>query len=242
MAASFPDLDARELRHIEKAFYRHFAEYILETVKMATISAEEIRRRMRFLNPQLVDKLMNSGHSCILMATGHVGNWEWCTAGGAFFENACVWQIYRPLSNTAVDRLYIKLRTRFGAKGIKKSETLRGIIRLKQSGIRSIVAILADQTPSPKNINYRTTFLKQDTAFLDGIERIAKKLNLPVIFADVKQVRRGFYTVEFIEITSAPRETPEYFITEKYAQLMEQTILRNPSQWLWTHKRWKHTR
>ncbi|MDR2496804.1 MAG: lysophospholipid acyltransferase family protein [Tannerellaceae bacterium] len=241
MAASFPDRSPMELRRMERAFYRHFADYIVETIKMAAISEEEIRRRMLFLNPQLVDGLMNSGHSCILMATGHFGNWEWCTAGGAFFEDARVWQIYRPLRSKAFDRLYIRLRTRFGAQGIKKNESLRSIIRLRQSGARSIIAVLADQTPSLHNINYRTRFLNRDTAFLDGIERIAKKLDLPVIYADVKQLRRGYYTVEFLEITSAPRQTPDFFITEKYARLMEQTILRNPSLWLWTHKRWKHT-
>jgi KDO2-lipid IV(A) lauroyltransferase len=240
MGACFPGLGRKELRRMEKDFYRHFADYIVETIKMAHISPAEIRRRMRFVNPQLVDELMNNGHNCILMGVGHFGNWEWCTAGGAFFQDARIWQIYRPLKSRAFDRLFVSLRTRFGSQGIKKREAYRDIVRLKQSNRRAIVAFLADQAPGPRHINYRTTFLNRNTSFLDGLERISKKLDLPVIFADVRRERRGYYSVEFIPITSSPRETPDFFITEQYARLMEQTILRNPALWLWTHKRWKH--
>ena len=236
----FPQLSDKERKPIERDFYRHFADYIFETIKMAHISLPEIRRRMRFVNPDLVDNLMDEGHNCIIMATGHFGNWEWCTAGGSFFREAQIFQIYRPLKSKAFDRLFINLRTKFGSQGIKKKDAYRDLVRLKQSGQRSVVAFLADQTPGKNHINYRTRFLNRDTPFLDGVERIAKKLDLPVIFADVRREKRGYYSVEFITITNSPNRTPNFFITEQYARLMEQTILRNPALWLWTHKRWKH--
>ena len=75
---------------------------------------------------------------------------------------------------------------------------------------------------------------------LNGPERIAVKLNLPVIYADVKKVKRGHYTVDFQLMTDKPRETSKHWITEQYTRLMEQSILREPAYWLWTHKRWKY--
>lgn len=242
MKASFPDKTEVELRKLERDFYHHFADYIVETIKLAHISLEEVQRRAHILNPELVDQLMDKGHTCFVLLLGHFGNWEWFTASTSFFENAQMHQIYRPLNNKAFDRLFIHLRTRFGAYSIKKNDTIRDIVRLKQDKTRSVAVFLADQTPSKANLHYWTQFLGQDTAILTGPERIARKLNLPVIYMDVKRVKRGYYTVETKLIAENPKEMPELWITEQYARLMEQTILRNPSYWLWTHKRWKYQR
>lgn len=242
MKASFPDKTEVELRKLERDFYHHFADYIVETIKLAHISLEEVQRRAHILNPELVDQLMDKGHTCFVLLLGHFGNWEWFTASTSFFENAQMHQIYRPLNNKAFDRLFIYLRTRFGAYSIKKNDTIRDIVRLKQDKTRSVAVFLADQTPSKANLHYWTQFLGQDTAILTGPERIARKLNLPVIYMDVRRVKRGYYTVETKLIAENPKEMPELWITEQYARLMEQTILRNPSYWLWTHKRWKYQR
>jgi KDO2-lipid IV(A) lauroyltransferase len=242
MKASFPGKTAAELRQMERAFYHHFTDYFVETLKLAHISLEEVQSRARMLNPGLIDELMREGHTCIVMLMGHYGNWEWFSASTSFFEDARIYQIYRPLKNRAFDALFIRLRTRFGSYGIKKKETVRDLIRLKQERIRSVVIFLADQTPSSANLHYWTSFLNQESAILTGPERIARKQDLPVVFLDVKKTKRGFYTVECKLITRTPRLTPEYWITEQYARRMEESILHDPAYWLWTHKRWKHKR
>ena len=142
--------------------------------------------------------------------------------------------------NALLDKLFIYLRTKFGSFGIKKNDTLRDIIALKREGIRSLVIFLADQTPSPSNLHYWTTWLNQDTPMLTGPERIARKLNIPVIYLDVRQLRRGYYDATLHIISENPKDTPEFWITEKYARMMERSILRDPAYYLWTHKRWKH--
>lgn len=242
MEASFPDMPEVQLRRMEREFYRHFSDYIVETIKLAHISLEELQRRAFLRNPELVDRLMNEGHSCFILLMGHFGNWEWFSGSSSRFEDSRIYQIYRPLSNKAFDRLFIGLRTHFGSYGIKKNDTIRDIIQLKKDQTRSVVIFLADQTPSGANLHYWTTFLNQESAILTGPERIARKLDLPVIFLDTKKVKRGYYTVDMKLITKIPKETPEFWITEQYARLMETCILRNPACWLWTHKRWKHKR
>ncbi len=242
MKASFPDKSPAELRQLEKAFYRHFGDYIVESFKLAHISLEEIQRRAWINNPEVVDELMAQGHTCLVLLMGHYGNWEWFTGSGSQFEEACIYQIYRPLNSPAMDRLFINLRTQFGSRGIKKNDTIRDIIKLKQERTRSVVIFLADQTPSKGNLHYWTNFLNQESSILNGPERIARKLDLPVIFLDVQKKRRGYYTVDMQLITAEARNTPENWITEQYARRMEQSILRNPAFWLWTHKRWKHKR
>lgn len=240
LSDSFPEKTDIELRRLERRFYHHFADYIVETIKLAHISLSELQQRGFIVNPEVLNDLLDKGHSCCMLLMGHYGNWEWLSGSTTRLKDCRMYQIYRPLNNQAIDKLFIYLRTKFGSFGIKKNDTLRDIIALKREGIRSLVIFLADQTPSPSNLHYWTTWLNQDTPMLTGPERIARKLNIPVIYLDVRQLRRGYYDATLQIISENPKDTPEFWITEKYARMMERSILRDPAYYLWTHKRWKH--
>ena len=240
LKASFPHKSKAERLDLERRFYHHFCDYVVETLKMAHISQRELNQRAFIENPEVIDHLMDQGHDCLLLLMGHCGNWEWYAGSTPYFHDATIYQIYRPLKNQAVDRLFIYLRTRFGSKGIKKNDTLRDLVRIRRSRERSVVIFLADQTPSRANLHFWTHFLNQETAFLTGPERIARKLDLPVVFLHVRPVKRGRYTLHFELVTENPRNTHEGNITARYAYLLEGLILQAPEQWLWTHKRWKY--
>jgi KDO2-lipid IV(A) lauroyltransferase len=238
---SFPDKTEKELRKLERRFYHHFADYIMETVKLAHLSQEELLRRANIRNPELIYELLDKGHTCFILMMGHYGNWEWFSGATARFEGrATIYQVYRPVNSKAFDRLLVYLRTRFHSCGIKKKDTIRDMIRLKQNKTPALIPFLADQTPSRANLHYWTRFLNQQSAFLTGPERIAKKLDLPVVFADTIKIKRGYYTIDLKLITDNAKETGQFRITEEYARMMEKTILRDPAFWLWTHKRWKY--
>ncbi|MDR2233198.1 MAG: lysophospholipid acyltransferase family protein [Tannerella sp.] len=239
---SFPEMTDKQLSKLEKRFYHHFSDYIVETIKLAHISQEELNRRAVLHNPEIINPLVAQGHTCFILLMGHYGNWEWFTGSTVWFDSVKIYQIYRPLTSKIFDRLFIYLRTRFQGIGIKKQDTVRDIIKLKQSKERSLVIFIADQSPGKANLLYWTNFLNRESSVLTGPERIATKLDIPVIFVDVKKIKRGYYTVDFELITDSPRREPEFWITEQYARLMERSILRDPAYWLWTHKRWKHQR
>ncbi len=242
MKAAFPDKSDKDLRLLEREFYHHFTDYIVETIKMAHLSPEQIKKHANVTNPELIDELSGGKHSCVVMYMGHYGNWEWFTCADLSFKYTQLYQLYRPLKNKLVDRLFISLRTRYGSLGIKKNDTIREVINLEKNHERSAVAFISDQTPSKANIHYWTSFLNQETPFYTGAERIARKMDLPVAFLDVQKIKRGYYKLDIRTITTSAKETPEFWLTEQYARLMEHTIMRNPAYWLWTHKRWKHKR
>jgi KDO2-lipid IV(A) lauroyltransferase len=238
---SFPGKNEAERLKLERRFYHHFADYIVETIKLTGIPEKELLERAHITNPELLHELVEKGHTCVLLMMGHYGNWEWFSGASKRFDNRIkVNLIYRPLKNKAIDRIFLYMRTRFNSLCIKKNEAVRDIIKIKQSKIPSLVVFVADQTPSRANLHYWTSFLNQESSVLTGPERIAQKLDIPVIFDDLRQVRRGYYTVDFKLVTDKPRETPKFYITEKYTRLMEESIMRDPALWLWTHKRWKH--
>lgn len=244
LAASFPDKSRRELRRIERGFYRHFADNAVESVKMLHISADEMRRRMRFENVELIDRLFGEGHD-IVAYFSHCGNWEWATSVALNTHTrsgseADYGFVYRPLKDKLFDAMMLEIRTRFGASAYPKATVFRELIRLRRSGKRFITGFMSDQKPSHGDPTQVLMFLNHPTAMITGTETVARKLDTAVIYWDMRRERRGYYVIDCKLITpSAAAEQPGV-VTAEYARLLQQTIERQPSMWLWTHKRWKN--
>ncbi|MDD2799709.1 MAG: lysophospholipid acyltransferase family protein [Bacteroidales bacterium] len=238
---SFPEKSIQEIIAIEKKFYRHFCDFLVESIKQAHISKEEILMRTELKNPEFLDKWKENGRSIILM-TGHYANWEWFASLNYRIAPIRLAGIYRQLKNAEMERFFLNIRKSYGAIPIEKEKTLRELIKLRKEKVQIMVAFVSDQTPSYHNIHYWSNFLNQETAMFSGAERIAKMVDYDVVYMDVTRVARGKYMAEFKLISENPKETPEFEITEKYTRMMEETIIREPQYWLWTHKRWKHKR
>lgn len=242
LQASFPEKSEEELRKIERGFYHFFCDYLVESVKLMTISTGNIRRRMVFKGTELVDELINSGQSCAIYL-GHYCNWEWVTSLPLWVSpKAQCGQIYHPIENKDFDRLFLRSRQRLGAVCIPMADTLRKIVEYKKAGQPVVIGYISDQVPYWTNIHHWVDFLHHDTPVLTGTERIARKVDHAVFFLDVRRVRRGFYEAEFKLITREPQKMGEYEITDIYYQMLEQSIRRAPEFWLWSHNRWKRTR
>ena len=244
MRNSFPDKSEKEIRKIERGFYRHFCDYMVETIKLMHISDSTTKRRFVMENTEVLQKALDERRQVILML-GHYGNWEYIPSITLWLdspEGAILGEVYRPLKNKWFDKFFLKLRSRYKTVNIPKNDVLRELIKFRRDKFPAVIGFMADQTPSPANIHYWSTFLNQNTPMLTGIERIAQKLDCTLMYADVIKVKRGYYKIVYSEITQTPKEYKEFEITEIYTRLMEKTILRAPEFWLWTHKRWKHKR
>jgi len=239
LANSFPEKSKEELRKLERQFYHHLCDYFVETIKLLHISDKEMGERFRFENTGEVIPYLEKNSA--LLYLGHFGNWEWITSITLILsDDVLAAQIYRPLRNKAFDRIFLKIRKRFGSVGIAKNDTLRSIIRLRNDGKRMILGFISDQTPSTRNIHYWTKFLNQDTPVFTGVERIAKQTGFGVFYLDVRKVSRGKYTGTFRLLSDDPKSEPEFALTEQYIRAFEKTIMRDPACWLWSHNRWKH--
>ena len=238
---SFPDKSEKEIIQIEKKFYRHFCDFMMESLKLAHISKEEILIRTEVKNLEFLDKWKENGRSFIFMS-GHYANWEWFTSLSYRIAPLQLASIYRRLKNVELERFFLDIRKFHGNLPIEKDKTLRELLRLKKENVQLAVVLIADQTPSANNIHYWSTFLNQETAMFSGGERIAKMVDFDVFYFEVQRVARGKYIGEIKLIAENPKETAEFEITEKYTRMMEETIVKEPQYWLWTHKRWKHKR
>ena len=236
---SFPEKSEKKIIEIEKEFYRHLCDCYFEAVKLLSISEEEMKRRMKFENPEIIERLTSDGNSCIL-GLGHYGNWEWVSSIILHLDSRVkLGFLYKELHSKAFDQLFLKMRSGFGGVPIEKLSAFRRMVKFKQEKQTMLVGFLSDQRP-PKRVNqYWTKFLNQDTNVQNGMERIAKHLSCSIVYLDIKKVKRGYYATKIFVITPDASEEPDNLIMERYIRKLEESIVRDPALYLWSHDRWK---
>jgi len=241
---SFPDLSPEDRKGIMRRFYRNFADYIFETVKLLHISDAAIRTRMTFSGIDTVDRYLKEGRTVVAYFS-HCGNWEWAPSitlwsSLAPGKDAEFCQIYRPLRNRVMDEIMLRLRSRFGSVSLPKKRAFLDLLRYRRQGIPTITGFMSDQKPSHGDAGHIVRFLNHPTAFITGTETVARKLDAAVIYWDMTKPSRGHYHIDIRLITDTPCGMPPGDITARYASLLGQTITRQPDIWLWSHKRWKN--
>ena len=243
MRNSFPEKSQEELRQIERQFYHWFGDYIVETLKLFSMSKETMHKHMVFHNAKLLEDFADKGQG-VALYLGHYCNWEWITSiplwvQGNYFGS----QVYHVLESHVMDKLLLYSRHRMGTENVKIMDVLRCIVDNQRQGRPVIMGFIADQVPFWNNIGHWLTFLNHpQTPVLTGTERIARRYNMACVYIDIRRIRRGYYEAEFQLMTPTPKQQPDLSITEDYFQRLEQSIRRQPAYWLWTHNRWKRTR
>ncbi len=241
---SFPEKSLRERKEIERRFYHHFADVIVEIIYGYRISDEEMERRFVFEGVEEAQAVLRKTGGVFFMM-GHLGNWEWTADMAKRYTDRDIihYNVYRRLKDSKTDAAMLVLRAKRGGNGcIEKNMLLRHLVSLRHENKPISIGIVSDQKPSPRNAHIWTTFLHQDTAFLDGTEVLSRKFGYGVAYMHVTSIKRGYYRGRVEIITDDPTHTEEQEITLSFAHKLENNILEQPEQWLWSHNRWKWSR
>ena len=236
---SFPHMSDAEIKIIEKQFYRHLCDVIVETIKSFTITPKELNKRMKLLNPEVLADVYGSNRKMIAV-TGHYGNWEWAAITLPFQSKFVAQGVYLAIKNPIINRAMIKSRSRFGIDLLEAGKIYQELENRKH--VQSITGFIADQSPSRPEKGIWLNFLNQETVVASGTERYAAMHEMAVAFGKIRKVKRGFYTLEYELVTENAAKEEAGIVTQKHSAILEKIIQDEPQFWLWSHKRWKHKR
>lgn len=237
---AFPQLKKNEYQLIEKKFYNHLCDLFLEIIKSMGISKKEILKRFYVKNIEVLTKFESENRSVFLMC-GHYASWEWMMSIGYHMDHLG-YGIYRPIKNPYFDKLIRRIRSRHDAYMIPQRTAVE-IIRSKEiKNERGVYGFASDQSPIPTPKSYWRTFMGIEVPVFTGAERLARELNIPVVFGKIKRNKRGYYELEFKVISDQSKDTKVNQITDIYTELLEEQIRENPTQYFWTHKRFKYAK
>ncbi|MBN2638093.1 MAG: lysophospholipid acyltransferase family protein [Bacteroidales bacterium] len=237
---SFPEWTEEQYKRVIRGAYKNLTDIFIEGIKAFTMSEKQALKRYKIINPEIANQFYKQNKSLILVL-GHYGNWEW---GALSVPSQLVYDdlvmLYKPLSNPYIDRYIRKTRARTGGSLVSIYKTAE--IFRKQNGKPTLFFLVADQSPGSSRKAIWTDFLGQDTAFLQGPEKYATALDMPVIYIDIQRVKRGYYELELSILCEKPAKFEKGELTKMYAKKLESVIKKHPDDWLWSHKRWKMKR
>lgn len=236
LQCAFPEKSLTERNKIKKQFYRNFTDSLAETVKLLTISQEELSKRVTIENVHLILEKINNGE-IIIGLTAHFFNWEAHLLGiMAHVQQKCE-VVYLKVNNPFFENLMQQLRSRFGGMLVERTHFQRNY--LKERNKARLIVLAADQRPQRTEIRYWTSFMHRQAAFYEGAEKLAKRFNHGVIFSHVTKPKRGHYVFTYEILEEPPFDGPHHSITEAFIQRIENNIRQEPSLYLWSHDRWK---
>lgn len=238
IARCFPEHTKKDQQRIEKQFYTHLCDVFLEMAKNLTISEKNIRKRFVFKNIDLINTCEKRGQSSILLL-GHYSNWEGMLSIGYHLLGKG-YGVYTPLSNKYFNRLISKSREKHHAYLLSRYATIDFIRSSTKAGEVGMYGFINDQSPYPKPKTYWRDFMGTTVPVFTGAERLAKEFNLPVFFTEINRVKRGYYEAKISTLVENPSQCEENEITDRFTAKLEAQIRKDPSQYLWSHNRFKH--
>ncbi len=237
---SFPEKSEVEIQQIARRFFRHLPDIIVEAVKGRSISRQQVLERVELLNPEEVYRHFEQGRG-VMGVTAHYANWELGIHRLSLMTEYPRLVIYKPLSDKAFGGVLNAIRSRFGATLVPMKQILRHLVKLKNQP--HISMFVADQTPGYQDSDYYMDFLGQDTLVFTGTERIAKAMDVAVVFCEIRRKpKRGHYSCKFTTLVEHPKEWADKEIIHQHTAFTEQIIRDEPAYWLWSHRRWKRKR
>jgi len=241
VAQSFPEKTAAERAEIVQRSYRNLGDVVVEAAWGFGASAEALRERVVFDNPEIIEQAAAAKHSVVLLAP-HFCNWEWLLlAGGATF-GLPLDAVYQTLRVEAIDLYLREARSRFGGKPIRREDFVYEL--MSRAGTPRGYGLIADQTPRRDAPKHWTRLLHRDTAFFVGAEKVARFLDAVVLYVAMRRVRRGHYAVRFTVLAEPPYaadgDGSDSPIMEGFARNLEREVRASPADWLWVQKRWKY--
>ena len=235
---SFPGKSEDEIKRIMDQFYKNLCDVIVESIKMISISREELARRTPSAEHIILDELNAKGRTCFYFA-GHLGNWEWSPNVAGLASKVTLWGVYTTVQNKAFNEMIKDYRSRFGCEMIPMEQIARRVLTDKET---KNICFIADQTPANPEANIWVNFLNRQTLAFSASAKLARKINAAIIYASIIRTKRGHYDYRFEILFENPKFATEQEIMQSFFDRLEKDINQYPDMWLWSHKRWKHRR
>lgn len=238
LAIAFPHKTEKERKQIATRFYQQFTDSFIETIKLLSISDKTFEKRFTS-NVHVLNDLYATGQSVQIMA-GHFFNWEFANWGVAKYGKYPFIGVYMPLSNKAFNKIIYNLRARYGSILIPATNFRSQFHKYANEGPYAM-ALAADQNPGNPLQAYWVNFFGRLTPFVKGPEKGAKLNNTAQVFVHFYRTKRGYYHSEYEVMTTSPNYFNDGQLTALYVKVLEDKIKLNPSNYLWSHRRWKYT-
>jgi len=236
---AFPDRTPPELERIAAGAYRNYGITLAEMLRSNTEDERTLMQKVRVARPGIAHELLAGGKGLILLS-GHFGGWEMLVSGLRLHLGEPMVVIVQHQRNGKIDAFVDERRRRFGNTTVPMGPSVREVLKALQEG--KMVAMLGDQSGPRESVFVE--FFGRPAATHRGAAAFSLRTGAPILMVFLLRKADGRYDAEFEEVDRSGLTYSEDGIlelTRRHTNVLERHIREHPDQWLWMHKRWKHT-
>ena len=232
---AFPKKSEEERNKIARKFYQYFTDTFIESIKCISISKKELQKRNTG-SYELINGLLDKGCNINILG-GHQFNWEYGSLLYSLHIKIPITAIYMPISSKVVNKIFYDIRTRYGSIFISAADFKKQVDEVTKK--QYLLALAADQNPGDPTYAYWINFFGKPVPFVTGPEKGAIKNNAAVVYVRFKKIKRGYYHFEPFLLAENTSGMKEGELTMLYRDALEQSIINDPANYLWSHRRFK---
>lgn len=235
---AFPGKSKTEINRITLRYYRNIIDFLFEFIKQNRFSNEEMLSHIHYENIELLREISKK-KKMIICYSGHFVNFEWLVTLPLFDSNFEMGHLYTSDESDSMTEYVLKTRSRYGAVNIPSKSPLKYLLKVRHSIMEEkypfqgfVYGTLADMDPMTEN-QYVSEIFDHKIEMFTGSEKIGVKYDMAFVYASMSRINRGEYSVRFEQIIPEYNVVSSYPYTEKFVQMLEQNIRKQPDLWMY---------
>ena len=235
LSFAFPNITKTESDIIIKKMWKNYGKIFAEYAFIKNFRLSKINNNyIEIENQSYLDEIKNEKKP-VIFVSGHFDNFE-LMAMHIEKSGVDLAAIYRPLNNFFLNPLMEKIRQKY----ICKKQIKKGISGTRQTlnyfKNGTSVALMIDQRVS-EGIKVNLFSTKAYTTTIPA--QFSKKFNAKIVPIHIERNKQNNFKLTINKPILFDKNQSISSITSELNKILEKMILENPSQWIWTHNRWK---
>jgi len=231
---ALPNLKQNEINKISISMWSNYGRILSEYVFIKDIRKSKIQNIIEVEGQEILQKIKKDNKP-VIFVSGHFNNFE-LMALHIERSGINLAAVYRPLNNKFLNHIMEKIRKKYICKNqIKKGISgTRELLNCFKNNIS--VALMIDQRVSQ---GIKSNFFNQEALTTTIPAQFARKYNCEIVPVYIERKNNINFKLTIYKPVEYRADDTIETITLKLNALLEEMVLKNPDQWIWSHNRWK---
>ena len=234
LSNAFPNLSEFEKNKITKSMWCNYGKILAEYVFIKNFRETKLKQNVIVKGQEILEKIQINKKPVIFIS-GHFNNFE-LMAMHIDKSGIDLAAIYRPLNNKYLNKIMEKIRRSYiCSKQVKKGIAGTKLL-LKYFRKGTSIALMIDQRVSQ---GIKSNFFNKQASTTSIPAQFIKKFKCDVVPIYIERINNINFKITINKPIKFSDSSSVEIITNDLNKVLQEMIIKNPDQWIWTHDRWK---
>ena len=231
---AFPTIDQQKQSKIIAAMWNNYGRVLAEYMFIKDFRNNQLSNNIIIEGKEILENIKKNNERVVFIS-GHFSNFELMAMEIEKF-GIKIAAIYRPLNNIFLNSIMEKIRKKYICKNQLKKGIggLKELIKLNKNGHST--ALMIDQRVSQ---GIKSNFFNEKAFTTTIPAQLVKKFDIPVVPIFIERFDGIKFRIKIQKPVYFSKNNSTDSITERLNEILENMILKNPYNWIWSHNRWK---